>query len=80
MKKMAKVLRNPYSAHFLETPTSEHSSRIFWRPVLEKDADLRTNNPSAEEARRLEVFLYYVDQNFEHQLKIQYANCVQFMI
>ncbi len=42
-------------------PPSKHemySYRIFGDRLFGKDCDLRTLNPSAEEVRGLEVFLY----------------------
>jgi hypothetical protein len=39
--------------------------------TVEKDGGLRTHNPSAEEVRELELFLYEADQIFEQWLKIQ---------
>ncbi len=38
---------------------------------MKKDGSLRSHNPSAEEVKGLEIFLYKADQNCERKLKIQ---------
>jgi hypothetical protein len=62
MKKSAKVMRNLYSAPVWETPNNlpniKCSHAFFGDRFVEKDCGLRTHNPSAEEVRGLEVFLY----------------------
>jgi hypothetical protein len=70
MKKSAKDLRNPYSVHPSRPPNIKCIVRAFFgERFVEKDGDLHAHNPSAEEVRGFEVFSYYGDPNFEHQLQ-----------
>jgi hypothetical protein len=76
MIKSGKMLRNPYSSPFLETPNRPPNIKCivpaFFGNLfgLKKMAVGAHTNPSAEEVRRFEVFLYEADQNFEHRLKV----------